>query len=186
MKIVGIQMIDGEKELLLKSDSSLLVNRKPFFVPEYVSQVTAYPCLILRVSKLGKNISPRFASRYYDAYAGGLHLEASNLLTAARENGRSWTKAIAIDGTAPVGNFVSLAEGESISENFVFSMNEETVTPRWIATPEEAIAEISRYMTIRQGDLIFIVADSVSFKPQVEQYIECVIDGEENLYCKIK
>ena len=84
MKIIGITYYDGSENIVLKSDSSLLVNRKPLFVPERVTDLQALPCIVLRVSRLGKCIAPRFASRYYDAVAAGVDFFAADLLREAK------------------------------------------------------------------------------------------------------
>ena len=65
--------------MVLKGDSSLLVNRKPFFIPDWSSDVRMTPCVVLRVSRLGKHVSARFASRYYDAVAPGLNMQAADM-----------------------------------------------------------------------------------------------------------
>ena len=64
MKIIGFIGIDGAVEMVLKGDSCLLNNRKPFFLPEQGAGIRMTPCIVLRVSRLGKHIAPKFASRY--------------------------------------------------------------------------------------------------------------------------
>ena len=58
MKIIGVTYGEAAS-LLLKGDSALLVNRKPFFVPDETRAPVAYPALALRVCRLGKTIAPR-------------------------------------------------------------------------------------------------------------------------------
>ena len=55
-----------------------------------------------------------------------------------------------------------------------------------VLSPEEAISEASRVMTIRQGDLIYIQKRCAPRRVQKEDVIRTEIDGEEKLYCKIK
>lgn len=187
MKIFGFAYVDGRAELLLKGDSALLPNRKPFFFPEDGSKMAAYPCIVFRVSRLGKNIAPRFACRYVDSYAAGLHIEDTCALAEARAAGRPWTTAIAADGSLPVGTFISMQEGETPSE-IIFSLNG-TPAPltNMVLNIDEAIAEVSRHITIRQGDLLFITSKTMSpFMPKEEDYISANINNEENLFCKFK
>ena len=92
MKIVGFSQIDADNKMVLKGDSSLLVNRKPFFVPDWSDDVRMTPCVVLRVSRMGKNIASRFASRYYDAVAPGLNMQAADLLAQG-----DWTMGWAFD-----------------------------------------------------------------------------------------
>lgn len=209
MKIMGFTYLSGisaeeqsgnrldEQEFLLKGDSALLVNKKPFFVPEKTLCLAAHPCVVMRISKLGKNISPRFAYRYIDAIAAGLHIEDEGMLALARKEGHSWTAAIAADGSLPVGAFLPLSE-DGCECNFRFFLEGEEKHIRLAELPiAEAVAAVSRVMTIRQGDMLFLTTRQAPFYPKMEQFITATIQAEqipeeyaeaarENLYCKIK
>ena len=186
-----------EQEFLLKGDSALLVNKKPFFVPEKTLCLAAHPCVVMRISKLGKNISPRFAYRYIDAIAAGLHLADEGMLALARKEGHSWTAAIAADGSLPVGAFLPLPD-EGCECTFRFFLEGEEKHIRLAELPiAEAVAAVSRVMTIRQGDMLFLITRQASFYPKIEQFITATIESgattqeyaeaaRENLYCKIK
>ena len=186
-----------EQEFLLKGDSALLVNKKPFFVPEKTLCLAAHPCVVMRISKLGKNISPRFAYRYIDAIAAGLHLADEGMLALARKEGHSWTAAIAADGSLPVGAFLPLSE-DGYECNFRFFLEGEEKHIRLAELPiAEAVAAVSRVMTIRQGDMLFLTTRQAPFYPKMEQFITATIESgattqeyaeaaRENLYCKIK
>ena len=186
-----------EQEFLLKGDSALLVNKKPFFVPEKTLCLAAHPCVVMRISKLGKNISPRFAYRYIDAIAAGLHLADEGMLALARKEGHSWTAAIAADGSLPVGAFLPLPE-DGYECNFRFFLEGEEKHIRLAELPiAEAVAAVSRVMTIRQGDMLFLTTRQAPFYPKMEQFITATIESgattqeyaeaaRENLYCKIK
>ncbi|MBO4666191.1 MAG: hypothetical protein J5612_04890 [Paludibacteraceae bacterium] len=168
MKIIGFSYIDGSCQMVLKGDSCLLVNRKPFFTPDWTNDVRAHRCVVLRVSRLGKSIAPRFANRYYDAKAEGLDFVAWDKWQTALERGESWTEAMCFDYSLAVGSWLSV-EG--------LAMNDER-----LAMPiDEAIARVSDIMTIRQGDLIYIPYKDPARKVEREE----VIEGE-GLYCKIK
>ena len=178
MKIIGFVYNDGATEMVLKGDSCLLNGRKPFFLPEGSQETGATECVILRVSRLGKEIASKFAGRYYDAVAPGVDFIAQDLLRDAKEQGKPWTQAIAFDYSLAIGEYEptpcpSLKEREFEGKEMVLS-------------PEEAIAQASRLMTIRQGDLIYI---QLAQKPRIvkkEDIIRIEINGEEKLYCKIK
>ena len=209
MKIMGFTYLSGisadeqsdnrldEQEFLLKGDSALLVNKKPFFVPEKTICLAAHPCVVMRISKLGKNISPRFAYRYIDAIAAGLHIEDEGMLSLARKEGHSWTAAIAADGSLPVGAFLPLSD-EGYECNFRFFLEGEEKHIRLAELPiAEAVAAVSRVMTIRQGDMLFLTTRQAPFYPKMEQFITATIESgattqeyaeaaRENLYCKIK
>lgn len=221
MKIMGFTYLSGisaeeqsgnrldEQEFLLKGDSALLVNKKPFFVPEKTLCLAAHPCVVMRISKLGKNISPRFAYRYIDAIAAGLHIEDEGMLTQSRKEGHSWTAAVAADGSLPVGTFLPLTKEDDgctfrffpedgYECNFRFFLEGEEKHIRLAELPiAEAVAAVSRVMTIRQGDMLFLTTRQTPFYPKMEQCITATIESgatakeyaeaaRDNLYCKIK
>lgn len=160
--------------MVLKGDSCLLNGRKPLFIPDWTTDLGVTECLILRVSRLGKEIAPKFASRYYDAVAPGADFVAQDVLREVQSAGRPWTKALGFDYSLAIG------EWSDVQSDKVQS------TKEWVMTPEEAIAEASRVMTIRQGDLIYIQRRQAPRTVHKEDIIRIEINGEEKLYCKIK
>ena len=94
MKIIGFIYHDSGVQMVLKGDSCLLNGRKPMFLPDGTSELGVTECVILRVSRLGKEIAPKFASRYYDAVAPGADFIAMDLARKAQEKGEPWTEAI--------------------------------------------------------------------------------------------
>jgi 2-keto-4-pentenoate hydratase/2-oxohepta-3-ene-1,7-dioic acid hydratase in catechol pathway len=175
MKIIGFIYRNGGAEMVLKGDSCLLNGRKPFFVPEWSQEIGVTPCMILRVSRLGKEIAPKFASRYYDAVAPGEDFIAMDKARELAAAGKPWTPAIAFDYSLAIGEWM-----EGVNELRNEGVNE------WLMTPEEAIEQASKVMTIRQGDLIYIQAKRAPRLVQKEEIITVEVDGEEKLYCKIK
>lgn len=172
MKIIGFIYHNGGAEMVLKGDSCLLTNRKPLFVPDWTQALCVTDCLVLRVSRLGKEIAPKFANRYYDAVAPGEDFIALDIAREAEQAGKPWTKALAFD--------FSLAVGEWTTDNGQWTMD------HYVMSPEEAIAEASKVMTIRQGDLIYIQKRQAPRPVEKEEILRAEIDGEEKLYCKIK
>lgn len=152
--------------MVLKGDSSLLVNRKPFFIPDWSSNVQMTPCIVLRVSRMGKYIGSRFAHRYYDAVAMGLNIFAADYL---KQN--DWTRAFAFDGSLPIGKWIQPVENPYLD---------------LVMDIDEAIAHASEVMTIRQGDIIVIDRDIATRPLEKEEVIYLEQNHEEILYCKIK
>ena len=156
--------------MVLKGDSCLLNGRKPFFMPDWTQEIGVTPCMILRVSRLGKEIAHQFADRYYDAIAPGEDFVALDKLREAQAAGKPWTEALAFDYSLAIGEWG----------------NGEWTKGEWLMSPEEAVVRASKVMTIRQGDLIYIQAAQPPRVVQKEEIIRVEIDGEEKLYCKIK
>lgn len=161
---------------MLKGDSCLLNGRKPLFMPEWTKELGVTECLILRVSRLGKEIGLKFADRYYDAVAPGADFIAMDIAREAQQSGKPWTKALAFDYSLAIGEWMNNDEMSATP-----LLNDEL-----IISPEEAIVEASKLMTLRQGDLIYIQRRQVPRPVQKEEIIRVEIDGEEKLYCKIK
>ena len=165
MKIICFSKIEGVTQMVLKGDSSMLVNRKPFFIPDWSTDVRMTPCVVVRVSRLGKNISARFANRYYDSMALGANIFAADYVAQG-----DWVRGFAFDYSLPVGEFVPVEEKV---EGLVIDM-------------DMAVEMASKVMTLRQGDWIMIDRDMPSRKLQAEEVIREERDGKEVLYCKIK
>ncbi len=180
MKIIGFIYRDGSPEMVLKGDSCLLNGRKPMFIPDWTNELGVTDCMILRVSRLGKEIAPKFASRYYDAVAPGADFIALDIAREAQANGRPWTKAIDFDYSLAVGEWIEIGDWKLEIGDW------KLVNGEWLMTPEEAVAEASKVMTIRQGDLIYIQAKQAPKVVHKEEVICKQIGGEEKLYCKIK
>ena len=151
--------------MVLKGDSSLLVNRKPFFIPDWSTDVRMTPCVVLRVSRLGKNIGSRFANRYYDSMALGVNIIAADYVAQG-----DWVRGFAFDYSLPVGEFAPI---EQPIEGLVLDI-------------DTAVEIASKVMTIRQGDLIVVDRDIAARALLPEEVIREEKDGKEVLYCKIK
>ena len=162
--------------MVLKGDSCLLNGRKPLFIPDWTKELGVTECMVLRVSRLGKEIAPKFANRYYDAVAPGADFIAMDVLREAKAQGKPWTRALAFDYSLAIGEWINNDEMSATA-----LLNDEL-----IITPEDAIAEASKVMTIRQGDLIYIQVKGTQRKVEKEEIIRKELDGEERLYCKIK
>lgn len=152
--------------MVLKGDSSLLNNNKPFFIPDWSDDIRMTPCVILRISRLGKNIQEKFADRYYDAIALGLNIFAADYLVQ-----NDWTRAWAFDYSLPIGNWID---------------KENNPWQDLIITPNKAIEEASKVMTLRQGDMLVIDRDLTSRKLLKEEIINIKEDNNALLFCKIK
>lgn len=185
MKIIGFAYIDGQTEMVLKGDSSLLNNRKPMFVPDWTHDLRVTPCIVLRVCRLGKNIAARFGNRYYDAIAPGADFVAYDVLAEARNGGHSWLRATAFDFSLSVGEF---GTGTEYTWSLVHTCEtEEPIhTAEWIISPDEAVHRVSEVMTIRQGDLIYIQQQAEGQSVAANQTLHATIGKEDRLYCKIK
>ena len=190
LKIIGITYYDGCEDVVLKSDSSMLVNRKPLFVPEAVCDLQALPCWVLRVSRLGKCIASRFASRYYDAVAPGVDFFGADLLRQAKAAGAPWTEAVAFENSLAIGEMSDVRSEKSEVRWQLLRGDERVREQAWTADLQElfdrALARASELLTIRQGDLIYVAQNIQPWQLRTNDVIRAVSGEEEQLYCKIK
>ena len=92
-----------EPVIFTKADSALLNQGKPFFIPDHLGRIDYEAEVVVRICRLGKNISERFAHRYYDAVTMGIDFTARDLQKQASEKGQPWTICKGFDGSAAIG-----------------------------------------------------------------------------------
>jgi 2-keto-4-pentenoate hydratase/2-oxohepta-3-ene-1,7-dioic acid hydratase in catechol pathway len=149
-----------EPVVFLKPDSSILKNNKPFFLPGFSSMIHYEVEVVIKISKLGKGISPKFAHRYYDELTLGIDITARDIQNRNSAAGLPWELAKCFDGAAPLGRFVpagSIADMNNIG--FRLEINERIVqqgnTSDMIFSINEIVAYVSEFFTLKTGDLIF-------------------------------
>lgn len=146
--------------LFIKPDSALLKDGKPFFLPHFSSQIEYEAELVFRICRLGKNIAPQFASRYYDAVTVGIDLTARDLQKQLQAAGSPWELSKAFDGSAVIGDFIPTSSFPSMQNiPFHLTINDEvrqqSNSANMLFSLHEIIAYISRFFTLKIGDLIF-------------------------------
>ena len=170
----------------MKPDSALLRDNKPFFLPDFSSEIHYETEIVLRINKLGKNIAPRFASRYYDAIALGVDFTARDLQRDFRENGLPWELAKGFDNSAVISPFLPIGDFDKNNIAFHLDINSTTVqignTADMIFSFDEIIAYVSRFFTLKIGDLIFTGTPSGVGKVSINDVLEGYI-GEQKMFC---
>lgn len=149
-----------EPVVFLKADSSLLKDKKPFFLPEELGQVDYETELVVRICRLGKSIPQRFAHRYYDAVTCGIDFTARDLQRKCREKGLPWTLCKGFDGAAVIGEWVPVEKFRDIQAiHFHLDINgttmQEGCTSDMLYGVDELIAYVSQWFTLKTGDLIY-------------------------------
>jgi len=174
--------IPEEPVFFMKPDSALLRNNDPFFIPEWTNEVHHEIELVLRVCRLGKNIETRFAHRYYDEIGIGVDFTARDVQNELKKKGLPWEKAKAFDRAAVISTtFFPVAifpTPETI--RFKLNINGQTVqegnSGLMIFGFDEIISHISKYMTLKIGDLIYTGTPAgvgpVKIGDRLEGYLE--------------
>ena len=143
-----------------KADSALLKDGKPFFVPSFTQQCEYETELVVRICRLGRSIAPRWAHRYYDQVTVGIDFTARDLQQELRSKGLPWEICKGFDGSAAIGEMVKLDELPDVQNlHFRLEKNGKTVqqghTADMLFGVDEIVSYISRFFTLKMGDLIF-------------------------------
>ena len=154
-------LISSEPTIFMKPDVSVLKNGKPFFLPDFSSEIQYETEIVIKISRLGKNIARRFASRYFDKITVGIDITARDLQRKLRKSALPWELSKAFDNSAVIGNFIPI-------ENLLFALNAlpfhldingKTVqagnTKDMLFKIDEIIEYASRFVTLKMGDLIY-------------------------------
>lgn len=146
--------------IFLKPDTAVLKDNKPFYHPEFSSDIHHEIELVLKVSKEGKHISEKFAANYFEEIGLGIDFTARDIQQKHKEKGLPWELAKAFDNSAPVSRFIPKSEFKDLYNlNFKLDINERTVqegnTSDLLFSFEYIIAFVSKYFTLKKGDLIF-------------------------------
>jgi acylpyruvate hydrolase len=172
MKIVciGRNYADHAKELnnplpsvpvfFMKPDTAILKDSAPFYHPDFSNDIHHEMEIVLRISKAGKHIEEQFANRYFDQIGAGIDFTARDLQAKCKEKGLPWEIAKAFDHSAVLGHFYPTSDFEDFKNiDFRLDVNGETrqigSTSDMIFSFEAIIAYVSKFITLKTGDLIF-------------------------------
>ena len=150
----------AEPLFFLKPETSLIRGGLPFFIPEHSDNIHYEIELVLRICRLGKHIQTRFAHTYYDAVAAGIDFTARDVQDECIKKGDPWEKAKAFDGSAAVSEFLPVGDLENPGNiGFHLLHNGKMVqkgrTAEMLFSFDEIISCISKYISLKIGDLIF-------------------------------
>jgi acylpyruvate hydrolase len=149
-----------EPVVFMKPDSSILKNNKPFFLPGFSDNIHYEVEVVLKISKLGKGIAAKFAPRYFDEITLGIDITARDLQNKLKNTGMPWEMSKCFDGAAPIGRFIPVTQIRSMSDlDFRLEINDKVVqkgnTSDMIFGFNEIVEYVSKYFTLKTGDLIF-------------------------------
>ncbi|MFI5151550.1 MAG: fumarylacetoacetate hydrolase family protein [Bacteroidia bacterium] len=180
-----------EPVFFLKPDTALIIRNQPFFLPDFSKEIHHEVELVLKISKAGKFIEEKFASRYYDEIGIGIDFTARDIQQQCKEKGLPWEKAKGFDGSAPLGKFVNkttLADTTGI--DFHLDINGKTIqkgnSKDLIFSFERIISYVSRYITLKKGDLIFTGTPEGVGPVRTNDRLEAYLGTEKLLAFNIK
>ena len=199
MKIIAIGMnyaanneemrhtrVNTDPVIFMKPDSAILKDGKPFFIPDFSEEIHYETEVVVRINRLGKNIAPRFAHRYYDALTVGIDFTARDLQRKFREAGNPWELCKGFDNSAAIGTFVPVTQFADVQQlQFSLQIDGQTVqqgcTANMLFGIDEIIAYVSKFVTLKIGDLLFTGTPSGVGPVSVGQHLQGFLEGEKLL-----
>lgn len=181
----------NEPVIFLKADSALLKDGKPFFIPDDMGRIEYETEIVVRICRLGKTIPERFAHRYYDAVTVGIDFTARELQKKLKEQGHPWELSKSFDGAAVLGSWVDKKRFLDIQRlRFHLDINGKTVqqgcTCDMLYKIDEVISYISRYFTLKTGDLLYTGCPTDCGPVQINDHLEGYIEDRKVLDFRCK
>jgi acylpyruvate hydrolase len=181
----------SEPVIFMKPDTAILKNNAPFYYPDYSNDIHHEIELVLKISKEGKNIEEKFAHKYFEEIGLGIDFTARDLQSKAKEKGLPWTIAKGFNGSAPISEFVPLADCTDLTNlNFSLNVNGETKqqgnTSMMLFSFNMMISYLSKFFTLKKGDLIFTGTPAGVGPVKIGDRLEGFIEDKKMLDFEVK
>ena len=184
--------IPTEPVFFMKPDSARLPKKAPFFYPNFTKDLHYEIELVIKINKLGKNISKKFAPTYYNEIGLGIDFTARDLQEECKAKGLPWEKAKAFDYSAPMSHeFIKKSEFEDLNNiEFSLTKNQEVVqagnTADMLFNFDDLIVYLSQFLTLKIGDLIFTGTPAGVGPVIIGDHLEGFIGEKKMIDLKVK
>lgn len=181
----------AEPVVFMKPDSAILLKQHPFVIPEFSEDIHHEIEIVVKISKVGKYIEPKFAHKYYDEISVGIDFTARDLQAKLKEKGLPWEKAKAFDGSAVIGDFLPKEQFNSL-ENLTFELtnNDKSVqkgnSSLMLWKIDELISYVSQYFTLKIGDVIFTGTPAGVAAVKPDDVLEGFLEGQKLFRIQVK
>ena len=181
----------SEPVVFMKPDSAILLKQHPFVIPEFSEDIHHEIELIVKISKVGKYIEPKFAHKYYDEISVGIDFTARYLQAKLKAKGLPWEKAKAFDGSAVIGDFLPKSQFVSLENvNFELKNNNTTVqkgnSSMMMWNIDELVSYVSQFFTLKIGDIIFTGTPEGVAAVKPNDVLEGFLEGKKLFRIQIK
>jgi acylpyruvate hydrolase len=180
-----------EPVIFSKPDTAILRNNEPFYYPDFSKDIHHEVEILLKIDKEGKNIDPKFAHKYYKEIGIGIDFTARDLQQKAKEKGLPWDIAKGFNGSAPISEFVPLSDYPDLKNlNFSLKVNgeyrQQGNTSMMLFDFDYMIAYLSRFFTLRKGDIIFTGTPKGVGPVKIGDRLEAFIEDKKMLEFEVK
>jgi len=175
----------------MKPDSALVISNRPFFYPDFSSDVHHELEVVIRIDRLGRSIEEEYAHKYFSEIGLGVDFTARDLQMKQKEKGLPWEIAKGFDYSAPISEFIPVKKFKDINNlSFKLDLNGKTVqdgnTSLMIFSFEKIISYVSRFMTLKTGDLIFTGTPAGVGPVAINDRLEAYLEGEKLMDFPVK
>lgn len=175
----------------LKPDTSVIRNNAPFYYPDFSKDIHHEVEIVVKISRLGKNIDRKFAHRYYEEIGIGIDFTARDLQNECKKKGLPWEIAKAFEGSAPLGKFISKKSVEDINNiSLRLDINGKTVqngtSANMIFPVDELIEYVSKFFPLKIGDLIFTGTPEGVGPVKIGDHLQAYLNDQLLLDFKVK
>lgn len=173
-----------EPVLFLKPDTALIQKDRNFYIPDFSTQIHHEVELVVRIEKVGKNIAPKFAHKYYSQIGLGVDFTARDLQQELKEKGLPWEKSKAFDDSAVLGSLIDKQHFKDV-QNINFSLKKNNIlvqegnTSQMLFSIDQLISNISKYFTLKVGDLIYTGTPKGVNTVKAGDVLEGFIEGDK-------
>jgi len=190
-----IEELENEKPkdpvVFLKPDTAVLLKKQPFFIPDFSNDVHHEVEILIKINKVGKHIDRKFAYKYYDEIGLGIDFTARDLQSQLKSKGLPWEKAKAFDGAAVIGKWLPKTNFKNVDNiSFTLHKNDTIVqdgnTNLMLWKIDELIEYVSKYFTLKIGDIIFTGTPAGVGKVVANDKLKGFIENEEMFSITVK
>jgi len=181
-----------EPVIFTKPDTAILKNDSPFYYPDFSKDIHHEIELVLKICKEGKNIEEKFASKYFDSIGLGIDFTARDLQQKAKDKGLPWDIAKGFNSSAPISDkFIPVAEFKNLSDiNFKLEVDgvvkQQGNTSLMLFSFNYIVSYLSKFFTLRTGDLIFTGTPKGVGPVQVGNKLTGYLEDEKLLEFEVK
>ncbi len=177
--------------VFMKPDTAILLKKQPFFIPDFSNDVHHEVEVLVKINRIGKYIDRKFASKYYDEIGLGIDFTARDTQSELKSKGLPWEKAKAFDGSAVIGKWLPKTKlGDPDNLAFRLEKNGQVVqdgnTSLMLWKIDELIEYVSKYFTLKIGDIIFTGTPSGVGKVIANDKLKGYLENEEMFSITVK
>ncbi len=183
--------VPSKPVFFMKPDSALVTDNRPFFYPDFSNDVHHELEVVIRIDRLGRSIEERYANRYFSEVGLGVDFTARDLQSEMKSKGLPWEIAKGFDYSAPISHFLPVTQFKELHNlSFRLDLNGKTVqegnTSLMIFSFEKIISYVSRFMTLKTGDLIFTGTPAGVGPVSINDRLEAYLEGEKMMDFPVK